>query len=170
MEETVLQIPNSFEDFMKQDVSIPIDEKKEEETLEHRFNRERFEWTNKIKGMSEKMKDIFKVSELMTEIYTERQRAVEYYHFLLGAISKVGKIYRKSFADKYDYYSYKSQKRFPNEKLKENQILSEMSEVVEKREQLEIHAKFINGTIGTIDNLIYGIKYKVEIEQISRGR
>jgi hypothetical protein len=116
------------------------------------------------------MKDVFKVSELQTTIYTERQRAVEYYYYLLTVLSKVSKAYRKQFAEKYDYYSFKSQIRFPNEKVKEIQILSELGDIVEKRETLDNHSKFMNSTIESIDKLIYGIKYKVEIEQISRGR
>jgi len=141
-----------------------------EETLEQRFSRERSEWTVKIQAMSAKMKDIFKVSELMTEIYTERQISVEYYHMLLTMLSKLNISYRKQWTEKYDFYSWKSQKRFPNEKTKELQILSEISDLTRKRELLDTHIKFTSATIGTIDNLIYGIKYKVEIEQISRGR
>jgi len=157
----------SVDDFLKKDEE---NQNTEKENLEQRFNRERSEWSDKIKFMSEKMKDIFKVSELMTSIYTERQLAVEYYHLLFSVLAKVSKKYRKQWAEKYDFYTYKSQKRFPNEKLKEIQILSEIEEIVEKRELLENQLKFINNTIQTIDNLIYGIKYKVEIEQISRGR
>jgi hypothetical protein len=142
---------------------------KKDETLESRFAKERLEWSEKIRNMSAKMKDIFKVSELMTEIYTERQLAVEYHHYLLTIISQITRKYRKEWAEKYDYYSYKSQKRFPNEKTKELQILSEIEDLVEKRDLLDIHIKFMASSLQTIDNLIYGIKYKVEIEKISRG-
>jgi len=148
----------------------PKEPDKPKETLETRFAKERIEWTGKIKDMSDRMKDIFKVSELMVDIYTERQRAVEYYHYLISIFKKVSRAYTKEWSEKYQHYSFKSQVRFPNERTKELQILSEMSDIVEKREEIENHAKFINNTIGTIDNLIYGIKYKVEIEQISRGK
>ena len=164
--------PNSIniDDLLaKSENNDSLDQSKEE-TLHQRFARERVEWTNKIRSMSENMKDIYKVSELMTTIYTERQIAVEYYHLLLTILSKVIVKYRKQFAEKYDFYSWKSQKRFPNEKTKEIQILSDIGDLVEKKDELDTHLKFMNSTIGTIDNLIYGIKYKVEIEQISRGK
>jgi hypothetical protein len=156
------------DDFFNKQEETPKESK--EETLEQRFSKERLNWGNTIESMSAKMKDVFKVSELMTDIYTERQRAVEYYHYLLTVLSKINRSYRKQYSERYDYYSFNSQKRFPNEKLKELQILSEIGDIVEKREAIDIHSKFINNTIGTIDNLIYGIKYKVEIEQISRGK
>lgn len=146
------------------------EQEKNEIFLEDRFTKERLSWTEKIRNMSEKMKDIFKVKDLMTEIYTERQIAVEYYHYLISMFSKINRKYRSTWSQKYEYYSYKSQKRFPNEKTKELQILSEMSDILKIRESIDNHLKFINNTISTIDNLIYGIKYKVEIEQISRGK
>lgn len=156
--------------FKKQEEPVTKEDNKEKETLESKFARERLEWSGKLESMSAQMKDVFKVSELQTTIYTERQRAVEYYYYLLSVLSKVSKSYRKQFAEKYDYYSFKSQIRFPNEKVKEIQILSEIGDIVEKREALDNHSKFMNSTIESIDKLIYGIKYKVEIEQISRGR
>lgn len=158
----------NVDDLIKQnDEQQSIEQK---ETLEDRFAKERLLWSSKIKDMSNQMKDIFKVSELMTNIYTERQLATEYYHYLITVYSKINAKYRKEWSLKYDFYTWKSQKRFPNEKLKELQILSEISELTSQREALDNHIKFINNTIGTIDNLIYGIKYKIEIEQISRGK
>jgi len=164
MSEIVQSIPDSFDDFIKGEI------KNIEETLEKKFAKERLEWSNKIQSMSQKMKDISHTSELMTDIYTERQRAVEYNHYLISIFQKINRAYRKQWSEKYDHYSYKSQIRFPNEKTKELQILAEMETIVEKREELDNHVKFISDTISTIDNLIYGIKYKVEIEQILRGK
>jgi len=140
------------------------------ETLRKKFENERLAWTAKIQEMSQKMRDIFKVNDLMVDIYTERQRAVEYHHYLVSVFKAVNRTYTKKWADRYQYYSYKSQIRFPNERTKELQIQSEMGEISETREELDNHIKFISQTISTIDNLIYGIKYKVEIEQISRGK
>ncbi|NMC57803.1 MAG: hypothetical protein GYA51_00185 [Candidatus Methanofastidiosa archaeon] len=167
MQETLQQILSSFDANDSNETKEPD---KPKETLEARFARERIEYSGRIKEMSDRMKDIFKVSELMVDIYTERQRAVEYYHYLISIFKKVSRAYTKEWSEKYQHYSFKSQVRFPNERTKELQILSEMSDIVEKREEIENHAKFISQTIGTIDNIIYGIKYKVEIEQISRGK
>jgi len=165
MDETHLQI-GSFDDFVKKDQ----EKNKEKESIDERFSRERLEWSEKIADMSDKMRDVFKVAELQTTIYTERQRAVEYRHYLISFFSKINRRYKSQWVEKYDHYSYKSQKRFPNEKTKELQILSEMSEIVSMREAIDNHIKFVDSTIDTIDKLLYGVKYKVEIEQMSRGR
>ena len=166
MGETPLQI-SSFDDFIKRDQEESTN--KEQESLETRLSNERLEWSSKIEVMGKKMKNVLGLTELMVEVYTERQRAVEYYHYLISITSRLSKSYRKQWAQKYDHYTYNSQKRFPNEKSKELHILSEISEVVSKREAIDNHSKFIDNTIKTIDNIIYGIKYRIEIEQISRG-
>ncbi len=168
MEETVQPIiPGSFDDFIKEN---PPDNKEREDTMEIRFAKERVEWTTKVNNMSTMMKRLPDVAELMTTLYTERQRAVEYYHYLISLLSKIGKTYRKQFTEKYDFYTYKTQKRFPNERVKEIQILADLAPTVFLKEQIENHAKFIDKTIGTMDNIIFGIKSRIEIEQILRGK
>lgn len=172
-------IPGSFEDFVKGATSPQKDpfieewekeEKKNQETLEIRFERERLQWSNTVAEMSAKLKKIGEIQELVTVVYTERQRALEYFHYLISLLSRINRSYRKQYAQKYEHYSFQSQKRFPNENTKNNQILSEMEEIVSHREALDNHAKFMEGTIKTIDNLIYGIKSRIDVEQISRGK
>jgi hypothetical protein len=85
-------------------------------------------------------------------------------------LQKVNKTYRKQFSEKYDFYTYKSQKRFPNERVKEIQIMADLGPILIIREQIENHSKYIDKTIGTIDNIIFGIKSRIEIEQIMRGK
>lgn len=167
MEETAPVIPDSFDDFIKEN---PPDNKEQQESMEVRFAKERVEWSKKVNDMSTMMKKLPDVAELMTNIYTERQRAVEYYHYLISLLSKIGKTYRKQFTEKYDFYSYKTQKRFPNERVKEIQILADLAPTVSLKEQIENHSKFIDRTISTLDNIIFGIKSRIEIEQIMRGK
>ena len=54
-----------------------------EETLETRFARERLEWSEKIAQMGQKVARLMEIPDLMTTLYTERQRAIEYYHYLM---------------------------------------------------------------------------------------
>lgn len=166
----------SFDEFAKEDkdndfiLESKKEQKIEHKTLEYTFKEERQSWTKKIQEMSIMIKQIGSMQELLTTVYTERQAAVEYYHYLISLMNRVNVIYRKIYAQKYEHYSFVSQKRFPNENVKNNQILSEMEEVVQKKDALANHAKFMEGTQKTMDNLIFGIKYRIEIEQINRGK
>ena len=142
----------------------------EEETMEERFAKERLEWNLKIKNMSSSLSNLNKVSELMTSVYTERQLGLEYYHYLISLLVALNKKYNKLYSDKWAFYTYQSQERFPNETAKNMKISSELGELKKKREMIENHSKFIDGTVRTIDNIIYGIKYKIEIFKLSNGR
>lgn len=141
-----------------------------EEQLEDKFAKERLEWSGKVGEMSEQMKSVLKVSELMTNIYTERQRCVEYYHYLISILIKINKEYRRRYAERWDFWSYKSQIRYPNNTALDNKIKTELADVLEKRELIDNHSKFMDKTVSTIDNLIYAIPKRIEIEQISRGK
>lgn len=157
----------SFEKLIKEDNKI---QKEEKQTLEQKLSEIRKKWSEKIKEMSLLLKKIFDVQVLMINIYTKRQIALEYYHNIISLLTKINKNYRKQYSQKYNYYTFKSQQRFPNEKVKENQILSEMEDIISKKEALNNHAKFMAETIKTIDSIIYGMKYRIDIEQISRGK
>ena len=165
------KIPDSFDDFMNPEPETTQDDKSEKETLEDRFTRERFLWGGKVKGMSAKLKgEIMQVAELQTEVYTERQIALEYYHYIISLLIKINKSYNKTYSAKWRFYTYEGNERLPNESVKTNRIVSELGDIKEKREVLDNHAKFMDGTIKTIDNIIFGLKTRTEIEQIRRGR
>lgn len=164
------KIPDSFDEFMSPNPVTSHDEKSEKDSLDSRFFSERMSWSGKIKDMSIKLGKTTLIAELMTEIYTERQRALEYYHYIISLLIKINKIYNKSYSEKYKFYSYQSQERFPNETSKNMRILSELSDLKEKRETMDNHSKFMDGTVRSIDQIIFGMKTRVEIEQIARGK
>lgn len=140
------------------------------ESLEDKFTRERKEWGDKVANMSFKMKSVLAVSELMTEVYTERQICLEYYHYLISVLIKINRKYRKSYDEQWNFWTYKSNIKYPNAGALNNKIQTELADILEKRELLENHSKFIDKTMGTIDNLIYAIPKRIEVEQISRGK
>ena len=163
-------IPENFDEFLNPQVETSTEEKEEVKTLEERFAAERLTWSAKIKEMSKAFSDIVKTGELMTEVYTERQRALEYYHYIISLLIKINKKYNKLYTEKWKFYKYSSQERLPNDKVIQIRIGSELADLQEKREALENHAKFMEGTVKTIDNIVFGIKYKIEVTQIGRGK
>ena len=147
----------------------PVEDPKKE-SLDEKFARERLEWSEKVAKMSEQMKNVMKVAELMTDVYTERQRCAEYYHYLISILQKINREYRKQYSERFEFWTWKSNIRYPNESSKVNKIQVELADLTEKREAVDNHSKFIDKTIGTIDNLIYAIPRRIEIEQIGRGK
>mgnify|MGYP000860497247 CR=1 FL=1 len=143
---------------------------KNEETLEERFARERKEWDAKVAELSSKMNKLVELPSLMTTLYTERQRAVEYYHYLMSLLIGMNKRYNAAYAERNDFYMFKSQVRYSSEGAKHNRILVDLADMVEKREIMQNHARFIEKTVGTLDNIVYAVPRRVEIEQIMRGK
>jgi len=165
MEENKIPQPDFFN--INPDVSS---KEKEPESLESRFKKERLEWRAKIESMSKQMKKVLEISDLMTTVYTERELCIEYYHYLISYLIKINKIYRKKYSERYDFWSFKSQIRYPSDQSKNNKILVEIADLVEQREIIENHSKFILSTCSVIDNIIYAIPKRIEIEQITRGK
>ena len=140
------------------------------EKLSKQFEAERADWKEKVANLNKKMKNIMSVSELMTEVYTERQLCLEYYHYLVSKLVEVNREYRRRYAERHDFWSYKSNIRYPNETSKNNKIQVELADLLQKRELIENHSKYILRTVETIDNIIYAIPRRIEIEQIARGK
>jgi hypothetical protein len=138
--------------------------------LKEKFAKERQEWNEKVDKLGKKLKNVFDVPMLMTDLYTERQRAVEYYHYLGSLIIKINKQWRAQYAERWDYYTNKAQVRYPNESVKNNRIYVDLADFVEKKEMIENHMKFIDRSISTIDNIIFAVPKRVEIENIARGK
>lgn len=143
---------------------------KEKETLEERFARERKEWDSKIAELSSKMSKLVELPSLMTTLYTERQRAVEYHNYLMSLLIGMNKRYNAAYAERNDFYMFKSQVRYSNESAKHNRILVDLADMVEKREIMQNHAKFVDKTRETLDNIIFAVPKRVEVEQILRGK
>jgi hypothetical protein len=156
---------NQSQDFFNINPDVP-----EKESLEDRFFRERQEWKNKVKEMSLSLKKVFDLTNLLAEIYTERQKASEYYHYLLSLLVGLNKKYRNKYDERWAHYTLNSKVRYPNESTKSNRILVDLEDLVEKRELLNVHAKSMESTVKTIDNMIYGIQARIKIEDINRGK
>jgi hypothetical protein len=138
------------------------------EALFARFKAEREEWTARIGDMSERLKDIYKVADLQTDVYSYRQIAVDYTHTLMTHLSKVNQIFRAKKVDRWEHYTRNYDLRMDKEP-KELHILVDIAEVNERKELLQNHLDYFRETIRTIDSLTYGIKHRIQLEDYKRG-
>lgn len=145
-------------------------EEKNQSSLETKFSQQREKWTQQVTFLSSKLKTLGEIATLMTTLYTERQQAVEYYHYLLSLMIKLNKEYNAKYAERQDYYTNKVQVRYPNESVKHNRIMVDLADLVDKRSTIENHSKFMNQTISSIDAIIYAVPKRIEVEQIVRGK
>jgi hypothetical protein len=106
----------------------------------------------------------------MLNVYTERQICLETYHYLISILIQINRKYRVKYDERWLFYTYKSNIKYPSQGALNNKIQTELADILEKREMIENHSKFIDKTVSTIDNLIYAIPKRIEVEQISRGK
>lgn len=135
-------------------------------TLEDKFIERQQYWNNTIKELNTMMKDITSISSLQNKIYSVRQDAVDYYYILLRFIGKYTILYNKKYAEKYKEYKMNSQIRYNSEAAIKLQIDSDFSDIKQKISFIDNQANYMQDTIKTIDSMIYGVKYKIDIQKL----
>jgi hypothetical protein len=138
------------------------------DALAARFRKEREEWISKIQDFSDNLRTVSQIGELMVEVYSQRQIAVEYSHTLMSHIIKINKIYREKKHEKYIYYTQNYDVRLDKD-AREGHIGYDLTEIIEKRDMVQNHLEYFRETIKTIDNIIFGIKHRISLEEYRRG-
>lgn len=138
------------------------------DTIHARFSREREEWKDKVTSMSERLRDIYNLADLLTDVYSSRQIALEYTHTLMAHLSKVNRIFRVKKIERFNHYSRNYELRLDKD-FKYDHIHADLNEIVERRELIQNHLDYFRETIHTIDNLTFGIKNRMALEEYRRG-
>ena len=136
-------------------------------TLSEQFEKERREWKSTISHMSSKIRHIDNLADLQVEVYSKRQEVVEYYHYLFSLLAKKNAEIRREKKLKLEYYNVNYDFKL-DPKQKELYIQVDLEELYIIKDELDNHLKFISSTQGTIDNIIYGIKHRISIEEYKR--
>ena len=144
-----------------------IDENK---ALEESLEAKNAAFRDKVIGLSEHMKDVRGLPDLINVVYSERQVTLEYYHVILQHLSKLNKEYKIEYAKQYNFYKTRSDIRYNSDAAINAQISSVLSDFIYKIELLNNHAKYISETLKTIDDVIYGIQSRIRLEEILIGK
>jgi len=138
-----------------------------EETIAERFNRERREWEDKVKGLSKRIRDINSIAELQVDVYSSRQQLVEYYHYLVSLIGQKNNEIRKQQRERMEFYRTGYDYKLDKEQ-KNLYIRVDLESLFTVRDEMENHMKYISATMSTIDNIIFGIKHRITLEEYRR--
>lgn len=130
--------------------------------MRERFQDERSSWKERIGEMSARMKEIHNLAELQVDLYTSRQEAVEYQYNISMSISKLESRFfkkRKKLIEDYNNLDI----RYGKADL--NQIIDgACADHTYHIALMKSHSGYMYETIRTIDNMIYGIKHRIELE------
>jgi hypothetical protein len=133
-----------------------------------KFEEERAEWTEKIRQLSIRMKNIRELSDVQVELFSSRQILLEYVAKLGQVMTKLNSRYRKDRGDKLRHYSENSQVKYgANEKTP--LIEGDLTELKERIDVVDIQVSFINETIKSVDHMLYGIRQRILLEEYLRS-
>lgn len=132
------------------------------------FENERAEWKEKIQVISINLKDIKTVAKAQIDLFSNRQILLEYSYNLAGIISKLNSKYRSEKSKKMKEYSENTNFRYGSTE-KNVLIDGDLSDLTEKIELVEIHRKFIDQTVQTVDHMLYGVRQRIALEDYLRG-
>lgn len=133
-----------------------------------KFEEERGDWTEKIRQLSIRMKNIRELSDVQVELFSSRQILLEYVAKLGQVMSKLNARYRKDRGDKMKHYSENSQVKYgTNEKTP--LIEGDLTELKERIDVVDIQISFINETIKSVDHMLYGIRQRISLEEYLRS-
>lgn len=139
-----------------------------QENYEDTFTRERTEWTERIRELSIRMKNIREIAEVQVDLYSDRQRLLEYAYKLGQIIARQNSKFRADKRAKMVYYSEEHNVRYGSNE-KSSLIEGDLSEQKKKIDIVDNHVSFVNETIKTVDHMLYGIKSRISLEEFMRG-
>ena len=123
-------------------------------------------WKAKVDYMSGLLKKLPDLVELQTTVYSVRQECLEYYYTLVNKISEHSKKYKREYAERYNWYKTQSQIRYGTDSAINAQISSDLSDYTYGIEMLNALAKYMQETLKSIDDIIYGINSRVKVEEL----
>lgn len=138
-------------------------------TLEEHIDSVKKEWASRIKGMNDCFVDLSKLRELSGTLYTQRQIAIEYHNTILNKIATMHSMYTKEYAMRYNFYRTQSTIMYKSDSAINVQIENDLKDMKYKLDMLDNFSKYLQETIRTIDDMIYGIPNRVRIEEILLG-
>lgn len=136
--------------------------------FESEFTRERNEWTERIKLLAVRLKNIKEVAGVQVDLFSYRQILLEYNSTLLQVMTKLNSKLRKDRGDRLKYYSENHQIKYgANEKTP--LIDADLSELKERIEIVDTQIGFLNETIKTVDFMLYGVKDRIRVQEFLIG-
>ena len=133
-----------------------------------KFEEERVEWTEKIRVLAIRMRNIYELAEVQVDLFTDRQILLEYTSKLNQVMVKLNAKYRKDKAERLKYYSESHQFKYgSNEKTP--LIEGDLSELKERIDTVDYQVSFLNETVKTVDFMIYGVRQRIALEEYMRA-
>ncbi len=135
-----------------------------QEKMAARFEKERTKVSKEVYENIGYLTKLTTLGQAQVNMLSLRQRLLEDNHTLLEHITKLRKEYRKKRALALEQLSSNQQYRFQS-KEKDALVDGKISETKQWLEMFENQVQFFNDTMRTVDNIIFGLKTRLDIEK-----
>lgn len=146
---------------------IPDAEMTVEQRITKQFDNEIKEWGDTIMSMSSRMRDIGKCVDVQMDLYDNRHRIVDRKHKLLRDLSKFQKKYKEKYAERLKFYTTGYDRKLTAGE-RENMSEADVAGLCYNIELLENHVNHIDQIFKTIENMIFGLKERIKLEEYLR--
>lgn len=146
----------------------PKEASSEKKSIVQQFEEERAQWKHDIESISKRFRKIEDMVEVQVDLYSSRQVATEYVYQLITTQSKLKKMHGAEWKKWYDHYTLNEDHR-PSEKEKAKLIDDKISNIKLNLDVIQSHIEYMRETVRTIDQMIFGIKSRNEIEAFRRN-
>jgi len=133
-----------------------------------RFSRERTAWSDDIVNIGRRFRDVDNLAEVQVDLYSKRQQALEYQYKLISIHSKLKTTYTAQWKRAFDEAGKNEDLRY-SEKEKSKVADAMTSNLRFKVESVQNQIDFFRETIKGIDNMNFGVKHRIEIENFKAG-
>lgn len=139
-------------------------------TIEQKFAIQRAKYTNEVTEGIQLLRNIRTLTDAKVTFLSLRQRVLEDNHTIIENFNKISRKYRELKSSKLIDLSLNSQVRF-NEREKEKYMdgLPEISTLKSAIDVLDSQSKFLSETMKTIDQVLFGLKVRIDTEKLLLG-
>jgi hypothetical protein len=121
-----------------------------------------------VQEIAGRFRSVEVLAEVQIDLYSRRQEAIEYLFKLIGIHNKLKKAYALEYKVAYDKIGLNEDLRY-NDKEKAKIAEGLTAETKFKLESVNSQMEFFRETTKTIDNMIFGVKHRIEIENFKIG-
>jgi hypothetical protein len=143
------------------------DKDQPKKTVQEIFSDERLEWKTLVVSLAKGLRDIKQVASTQVELYSQRQVALERKHHYLSLLPKLDSKLRKLKGERLHYYTNQYDRLLKKEE-KEIMLELDTSAIKENLEILQSQIDYFTETIKSLDNQIFGIRHRLDLENYMR--
>lgn len=146
----------------------PLEQDSSKKDFTEKFGDERSDWSNSVTSIGKRFREVENLAEVQVDLYSRRQEALEYQYKLISVHTKMKNMHAAQWKRAMEEAARNEDMRF-NDKERAKIADAAVAGLKFKMESVQNQVEFFRETIKTIDNMIFGVKHRIDIENFKVG-